>query len=399
MRVSNRPKEILFSLILSLFFGVAVVWGASADGAAAAAGALPDSVNDWRAVGAAQIVNPQQTRGGKSSSPLLSALDLTHYGTRGVVSRAYRGPSGPISISLVQTSGDSHAYAMFSAYRLAAQKNGGGNSVAVGTEGVAFPKSLGFFKGASFAVIEGEGDLTAAGRTLAETLDAGENEIPPIVKHLPDWEQAQKRAAFVVSLPALQKELNSYAALFDEFDFTGGTEAIVASYGDNNSARLLIVEQTTPQHAVSNNALITERLNAFRQEGRATPAVFKREGNYLIFVFDQPDQQAAENLANQVKYEQWVRWLGDNPHAYEKAEKLYAQTTAGMILATLKATGVSLLICLGVGAVFGGFVFARRRSQQTMTAAYSDAGGMIRLNIDDITPAVDERVKLLNEGK
>ena len=58
-------------------------------------------------------------------------------------------------------------------------------------------------------------------------------------------------------------------------------------------------------------------------------------------------------------------------------------------MSVVKASGLSLLICLGVGGVIGAALFSRRRAQQRAAEAYSDAGGMLRLNLDDITPQHD----------
>jgi hypothetical protein len=42
-------------------------------------------------------------------------------------------------------------------------------------------------------------------------------------------------------------------------------------------------------------------------------------------------------------------------------------------------------------------LFTRRRAQQAAQHAYSDAGGMMRLNIDDLTAETDPH-RLLNSG-
>ena len=63
----------------------------------------------------------------------------------------------------------------------------------------------------------------------------------------------------------------------------------------------------------------------------------------------------------------------------------------------MKASGLSLVACLAIGGLMGTLLFTRRRAQQRAAEAYSDAGGMLRLNLDEITPQHDP-AKLLGPG-
>jgi hypothetical protein len=49
-----------------------------------------------------------------------------------------------------------------------------------------------------------------------------------------------------------------------------------------------------------------------------------------------------------------------------------------------------------LGGLLGGLLFTYRRSQQREATAYSDAGGMLRLNLDELTPETDP-ARLLRE--
>ena len=98
------------------------------------------------------------------------------------------------------------------------------------------------------------------------------------------------------------------------------------------------------------------------------------------------DQAKANQLIDQVKYEQVVSWLGDNPNILKEAEKHYVRTTLGVLIAVLKASGFALIACFGTGALIGTLLFTRRRAQQQEVGAFSDAGGMLRLNLDEMTP-------------
>ncbi|HEX8653443.1 MAG TPA: DUF6599 family protein [Pyrinomonadaceae bacterium] len=220
---------------------------------------------------------------------------------------------------------------------------------------------------------------------IADSLYKGEGEIPSLVKHLPEWEKVQDKVFYAVSLNALKGAVPDSAVL-DVVSFEGGTEAVTATYGQS---RLVIVEYTTPQIATDSDARINARIKELQGSGQPVPSAYRRVGNYSVFVFNAPDDQTAKQLIDGVSYEQVVQWLGDNPRALERAQRMYTQTTAGIILAVIKASGLAVLLCLGIGGLFGTIIFRRRRSQQAATAAYSDAGGMIRLNIDDMTPQND----------
>jgi hypothetical protein len=220
-------------------------------------------------------------------------------------------------------------------------------------------------------------------------------DVPVLVMHLPDWEKKVKEGAVYARSPQeLQKAAGNQPAL-DAFDFDEGTEAVTAKY---EGGRLVVVEFPTPQHSVDADAAIKRRVEELKAAGKPVPSLYSRVGNYSVFIFDAPDFAAAESLASQVKYEKDVRWLGRNPHAEEIATRAYTSTMGGVILTTLKTTGLAILLCLGVGGAVGGLVFLRRRSQQAAREIYTDAGGMVRLNIEDLnTPPATSN--LLGRGQ
>jgi len=206
-------------------------------------------------------------------------------------------------------------------------------------------------------------------------------DVPVLVMHLPDWEKkVGEGAAYASNLPALQQAAGSRPAL-DAVSFDGGTEAVTANY---EGGRLVIVEFTTPQYAADNDARIQERIAQLRAAGQPVPSAYKRVGNYSVFVFDAPDAASADKLLSQVKYEKDVRWLGRNPHAEEIATRAYTSTMGSVIITTLITTGLAILLCLGVGGAIGGAVFLYRRAQHTAQEIYSDAGGMLRLDLEDL---------------
>ena len=245
-----------------------------------------------------------------------------------------------------------------------------------------------FYKGAVVATISGDstrdtnsGNLVSLAHAFAETLDEGLGEIPVLVKHLPDWETAHGRAVYVVSLPAL-RESTGNRAVFDAVSFDGGTEAVAATY--DHGARLVIVEYTTPQFAFDADAAITARIAGLRGEGKPVPSAYRRVGNYAVFVFDAPNEQVATGLIDKVKYEKDVRWLGEDPYAIGRANRAWLNMSTSVIINTVKVTGIAIAVCLTIGGIFGGAIFMRRRAQAALTENFSDAGGMMRLNLDEM---------------
>lgn len=357
-----------------------------------AAKLLPDQVSEFRAQGLASKIN------GKGLFDFYRPED---YQALSDAERTYVLKDGRrIAVELIKTLSDSGAYALLTE---AARRNESSQIVRlndVGFAGFATSSGVQFYKGAAFVRIyslakaPGNNEaLIEFARLFAGTLDNGEGEIPVLVKHLPDWEKAQERAMFAVSLEGLQNVMGHQPAL-DAIDFTGGTEAVTADY---DQSRLVIVEFNTPQLAGDNDARIKAKINELWASGQSAPTAYRRVGNYAVFVFNAPDEQTAKHLIDSISYEQVVRWLGPNPHALEEAQRQYAQTTAGVILSVMKASGLSLILCLGIGGIFGALMFRHRRAQQATVDAYTDAGGMMRLNLDNMTRQ-DDPARLLEQS-
>jgi hypothetical protein len=233
-------------------------------------------------------------------------------------------------------------------------------------------------------------------REFAKQL-AGESDIPALVKHLPQWESVGLGASYAVTLNKL-KGLLPNQPVFDAVNFEGGAEAVVAQY---DSGKLAIIEFNTPQIATTNDQNIAAKVNELRAAippvGTSVPPVYRRVGNYAVFVFDAPNEQAANQLIDQVKYQQVVQWLGENPFSYEQATREFTETTLGVLVGVVKTSGLALVACLAVGGFFGALLFNFRRAQQRAREAYSDSDAMIRLNLDELTPERDPD-RLLGRG-
>jgi len=215
------------------------------------------------------------------------------------------------------------------------------------------------------------------------------DDIPVLMKHLPDWENARNRAVYILNTNSLQKALGE-RQVFDLIDFAGGTEAVTAPYPQG---KLLIIEYSTPQASVDADNKIKRRLTEL---GQNSQIVYRRIGNYNAFVFDAADEAAANNLLDQVKYEKKIQWLGTDPFAYKQAERAFVKMTSDIFFSTVVAIVGGLGLSVVAGIVVGIFFFYFREQKRAGMEAFSDAGGMTRLNLDGLTPQTSTD-RLLND--
>ena len=224
--------------------------------------------------------------------------------------------------------------------------------------------------------------VIAAGQSTSSPEPAGgspDEDSPILIKHLPNWEAVKKQAKYVVTLDDLKRALPDQPVI-DSVSFEGGTEAVIANYGQ---AQLVIVEFSTPQFSVDNDQLITAKIQELKAQSKPAPTAYRRVGNYSVFVFNGTDEASANQLIDQVQYQKTVQWLGEDPYLYRKLQRYLTETSAGVLVAVLKSSGLSLIACLAIGGIFGFLLFRQRRAQSA--AAFSDAGGSVRLNLDELT--------------
>ncbi|HEX8287783.1 MAG TPA: hypothetical protein VF556_07310 [Pyrinomonadaceae bacterium] len=205
--------------------------------------------------------------------------------------------------------------------------------------------------------------------------------IPVLVKHLPEWKNVRNSVTFTNNVDDLRKALGE-RPVYDLIDFSGGTEAVMATYPQG---KLLIVEYATPQGSSLMDGKTVQRLSEI---GQTQNIFYRRIGNYNTFVFDAPDEARANALLEQVKYEKEVQWLGENPFLQSRAEYAFIQTTSDIFVSTVLAIilglGISVLLGILVGIVF----FYIRDQKRATTEAFSDAGGMTRLNLDELSAQI-----------
>jgi len=387
------------SVILLLLFSGAL--SAKADSVSdEAAKHLPEQIGNFKAKGAAIPEKAAQMPGLFEGS---------------VVRTYLAGDGASYNVQLQVATNDAAAFALLTHARLYfGQSPGREWKLAfdeVGTASFAKGGAIFFYKGNVFACVTaaaGDSDERARelAREIAEPLSTGEGEIPVLVKHLPNWETTSKTAIYSVSLEQLKATVvmadrpanldgqSKAQPVLDVVNFDGGTEAVTADYGQ---AKLVIIEFTTPQFSIDNDSRIWTRIAELKSQGLPTPNAYRRVGNYSVFVFNSLDEKTANGLVDQVKYEQVVQWLGDDPHLADRLQKYFTQTSAGVFIAVLKSSGLSLVLCLGIGGLVGTLLFRHRRAQRA--AAFSDAGGSTRLNLDELTgPTSKQRLLTTSEG-
>lgn len=201
--------------------------------------------------------------------------------------------------------------------------------------------------------------------------------IPVLIKHLPEWESVRDSTVFITDRSSLRAQFPG-KNFVDLVDFAGGTEAVTARY---SSGRLLIIEFATPQAAADADTKFLALNVASSDPG----AAYRRIGNYSVFVFDSASADAAAALLDQVRYEKTIQWLGEDPFLLQKLERYFVTTTRDIFISTvlwiIGGFGISILI-----GIVSGFIFFKMREQQRATRrTFSDAGGLVRLNLDNLS--------------
>jgi len=164
------------------------------------------------------------------------------------------------------------------------------------------------------------------------------------------------------------------------FPFFGDAEAAFAEYDEGSgqpALRLLIVEYHTPQFATDALNQVSGVFGSLSEDQQAG-LIIKRQGNFLIAASRFSSRDHAQGLVDSIEYPYTVKWLR-NP-LWPTNDPFRAQKAAQMLLSTFGVLGLVLLTVGFGGAAFGMTVFLRRRKQQRQ--AFSDAGGMLRLEID-----------------
>ena len=198
--------------------------------------------------------------------------------------------------------------------------------------------------------------------------------LPVIVKHLPNWESVRSTAKVTDKIADVKKEVSH--PVVDSIELVGGAEAATAVYPEG---KLLLVEFPSAQGSIAADELITQNLAG------ANDVVYRRIGNYNALFFVAGDQAAANALLDQIKYQKQVQWLGEDPYFLQRFQRYIVSSGRDMAISTvlfimsIAATSIVLGICAG-------FIYFRYREQErSHLRTFSDAGGMTRLNLDELS--------------
>ena len=199
---------------------------------------------------------------------------------------------------------------------------------------------------------------------------------PVLLKHLPDYEKVKAVASFATDKAGVNTAIGNNLAV-DALEFPSGTEAVTAVYPEG---RLLIVEYTNPQSSVDADVRVRQLAAAGTSD-----FVYRRIGNYNAFVFDPTDTAAASELLDQVKYEKTVQWLGEDPYILKKLERYMVTTSRDVMISTVLVIVLGLAVSVLAGIVAGLIFFRVRDQKRAHRAAFSDSGGLTRLNLDGLS--------------
>jgi hypothetical protein len=204
--------------------------------------------------------------------------------------------------------------------------------------------------------------------------------IPVILKHLPDSEHAPEGAIFIPDRQGMRDALGERPVL-DAIEFSAGTEAASAKY---TGGTVLIVEYPNPQAATDADAKITAQLASSAQSG----VVYRRIGNYAAFVLDAADLASANALLDQIKYQKSVQWLDKDPYYLKKLETVFVYTTTNMLVGSVVVVVGGVIGSAILGLIIG-YIYFRLGSRKRLSwTAYSDAGGLTRLNLDELSEPI-----------
>ncbi|HUR98429.1 MAG TPA: hypothetical protein VMZ26_10230 [Pyrinomonadaceae bacterium] len=200
---------------------------------------------------------------------------------------------------------------------------------------------------------------------------------PVLIKHLPDLGAAEQGLIFGTEKAALENAVPNQPVLH-RLEFPFGTEYVTAVYPQG---RVLIIEYTNPQSSSEADARIQEFAGTQPDAG----FIYRRIGNYNTFVFGAVDPAAANGLLDQIKYEKTVQWLGEDPYILKKLERYMVTTSRDVMISTVLVI-VGGIVSSVLAGILVGFVFFRFRDQKRASrTAFSDAGGLTRLNLDGLS--------------
>ncbi len=231
-------------------------------------------------------------------------------------------------------------------------------------------------------------------------------QLPSVVRHLPAGSLRLRSARYLLGPRALAR-LTEHAVDYYEFYPNFGTEIALATYDQGaNQMSLMIMEYHTPQQASSAFARLNQHWEqASQQASPSAKPLIKRQGNYVVEAVGFQEAGAAERTVGDVKYDYVVKWLNNDAPRGGRSIASEAAKTAKILVSVFGIIGLTLLVALITGVGFGVTKFYLRRRHLQNLEPYTDAGGMMRLNLDGIDgikgialPEAKPHQKLLDGG-
>jgi hypothetical protein len=369
-----RWRELLRLPALAALFSILLF---TAQGVQAQSGdkeLLPDRLGQrWRAVSPARVLDGQRLSG------LPDADVFGEYGLQRFISRVYTDGHVESSVEVFELNQIPGAYGLFTFDR-----------------GQLPPNSREWRQGRYVVRVSGGEADADSGRQMFEAIKpdliGGEGELPPLPLHLPETDKVADSEKYVVG-PAALARLKNFGSLKDAIGFGVGAEVTTADYrSGGGQMNLIIVEYYAPQSAAEGESRIRDHFNTLPQAEKDR-LILKRLGNYVIAMSNVQDMPAAQNIVGQIKYQKKIYWSGrkftDIPLEVRPPDPLAVEDmtrTVKTMIRSFYMMGIAILTALILGGAIGFSLFQwkrYRRRKLGMDDIFSDAGGTLRLNLDD----------------
>ena len=347
---------------------------------------LADQIGNWSAIGTSHTLRENQI------SSLPDGDVYTEYGVQTLTIRFYTDGKIKLSVELFQTRFASEAYGLATFIR---------NSSAKARQVLN--------KGNFLLAITGEIENIEIDKALLNDLSANiiseDGELPSLVFKLPKDQKLDNTDRYIIG-PIGLGQIKEFADLKESVKFAGGTQAVIANYKNANwQMSLAIFEYHTPQLASDGYANIQKHIETLSSSEKNSH-LLKRIGNYIVVATNIQDMPGAERIIAGIKYSPSIYWEGNKisniPARFRPTDPLVfeeASQTANMVIRTFYWIGVMILGAFVIGLIAGGSLFYWNRYRQQklgIDSAFSDAGGTVRLNLDEyIVEPVDYSISLV----
>jgi len=351
---------------------------------------LPVSLGDWRAAGEVRRVDADHLADAPDGNPAA----YREYGLQAIFSREFINKKSRLTVMVYEMVHPSGAFGLLTFERYLGRKYS-----------EAFSADRYYV---TVTDISGRGIDSNSLRNLHERFRTDPADEPPLPSHMPSRDQIAGSSVYVVGPEGLGR-VDAFKDLTGVVSFAGGVEAAASSYKKGEQAmQLLIIEFHTPQMSVDAEGRLKSHIDSLSPEDKAHRQL-RRIGNYLAEVVGDP--RLADGLLSQIRYNPKVYWEGKRlsaiPLAYrppDAAALEEAAKTAQFLLQTFYGIGVMTFSAIALGIVTGGIFFYWRRYRRRrlgLDQYFSDAGGTVRLNLDDylLAPPEPGSAKLLGKGE